>query len=258
MARPSRSGFAFPWRRDEPCQCGSGQAFGACCLSADGRPVQAIASLQPPGPVTGFGHPGCYLAPSCNCSPKLSREHYISRTLISGPQLRVRGFPWQKSEVLFCSPDSLTDKILCQRHNSALSPLDNHAGLAFRAIGEAADYVDQRPLTRRIHYGIISGDALELWAMKTLAGLHASGIPFFAGGKAFRDYPTPVARLARGLVADPPFSLLTLASPLDRGAHEVRTVRRLVWADPRRGRAQACGPDGPHQGSGPQFLSRYR
>jgi hypothetical protein len=80
-----------------------------------------IGSLVPPAPITGESQGGCYLASSRNCHGGLSREHYVSRALIDANNVFVRGMPWQKDEVQRLSPDNLTAKILCRRHNAALN-----------------------------------------------------------------------------------------------------------------------------------------
>jgi hypothetical protein len=192
----------------------------------------AVGKITPPGPVTGYAHPGCYMAPSANCSPRLSREHLISRGLIDGQDLKVRGMPWQRDEVQRCSPDSLTARILCQRHNSSFSPLDAHARRFFLALEQARLHAQRRSLSTRSRYFMTSGTGLELWAMKTLAGLYASGIEFRAGEQRFRDYAPPMDQLVTELSAAEPNVLMTLAIPLKRDGHEKEIGRRAVSIGP--------------------------
>ncbi len=119
MVRPSNTGYSFPWADGDPCPCDGKNRFDRCCKGRDGRPAMAVGSLMPPAPPTGETREGCYLASSQNCGGGLSREHYISRALIDQRDVFVRGMPWQKAEVQRLSPDNLTAKILCRRHNSS-------------------------------------------------------------------------------------------------------------------------------------------
>jgi hypothetical protein len=123
-------------------------------------------------PATDYAHPSCFARGLKDCSQTVSREHYISRsilTLFGEKGLLVSGVPWipdgSQKQV---SPASLTGKILCERHNSSLSPLDSVAAKFFRFFttewsGDAIEVF----LTR--------GFDLERWLLKMLCGLVASG-----------------------------------------------------------------------------------
>lgn len=232
MARPPENGFGFPWKADDPCPCGSGSHFSGCCLGSDGRPGMAVASLTPPAPLTGQAQSGCYMAATADCGGGLSREHYISRGLIDGPELRVRGMPWQREEVARYSPDNLVARILCQRHNSAMSPLDAHAIRFFRAVEAGLTHAQRRSLSRKSLFYMTSGDGLELWAMKTLASLYASGIGFTTPEHRFRDFEPPMERIVAELSSPNPCSIMTLSLPLTQDAHEEQIGRRAVSIGP--------------------------
>src|SRR5262245_34604909 len=63
----------------ELCPCGSGWVIASCCLDpSDGTLRKKVPSIVPPGPKTHFAHAGCYLRDTNNCSPDISREHYVS------------------------------------------------------------------------------------------------------------------------------------------------------------------------------------
>lgn len=218
----------YPWGAEDDCPCGSKEFFGRCCLQPDGRPYMKLGSLQPPGAVTGFAHPRCYLAPSANCSRELSREHYITRALIARPGLKVRGMPWQAEEVLQISPDALTSKVLCRRHNAVLSPLDDHALRIYEALDTARTHATKRSLSRRNYANLLSGEALELWAIKTLAGLLASGMDFRMGPYRFRDYAPPLSSLAAALLSPSPQTMVSAEIPADPDAHEEKIGRAAV------------------------------
>lgn len=232
MARPPTDGFGFPWKRDDPCPCGSGSSFADCCLGGDGWPAMLLGDLVPPAPVTGEAQSGCYMAATADCSGGLSREHYISRGLIDGPELRVRGMPWQREEVAHYSPDNLAARILCRRHNSALSPLDAHAIRLFLALEEGLKHAQRRSLSSRSRFFMTSGDGLELWAMKTLASLYASQIDFTTPHHRFRDFGPPMDRIVTELSSQSPRSFMTLSLPLTEDAHEDLVGRRAVSIGP--------------------------
>ena len=82
--------------------------------------------------------------------------------------------PWQSKPVLSISPDALTAKVLCRRHNAALSPLDAHALRIYEELGKASCHATKRSLSRRNYAGIVSGEPFELWALKTMAGRYCS------------------------------------------------------------------------------------
>src|SRR4051812_37277395 len=65
------------------CPCGSRWVIASCCFDpADGKLRKKVQSIEPPGPMTGFAHDGCYLRGTNNCSPDISREHYISANVL--------------------------------------------------------------------------------------------------------------------------------------------------------------------------------
>ena len=139
MARPNQNSLDLPWNVDEPCPCFSGRNYKDCCLQSDGLPLLNFPDLNPPGESTGAQHQECYMNSSANCSKKLSREHYISKSILSQfDRLMISGFPWQDAhEDTKYGANALTSKVLCSRHNSSLSPLDNLAGHAFQQITDA-------------------------------------------------------------------------------------------------------------------------
>lgn len=105
------------------------------------------------------------------CSDKISREHYVSQALWTGPSVTVQGFSWCKEKPAAIGLGSLTSKILCTYHNGALSDLDAAAGDAFATIRNAVDLANQRAGTpakkhKRVGFGI-NGPLLERWFVKT-------------------------------------------------------------------------------------------
>ena len=152
------------------CPCGSGNPACACCLTVCG--FKKLAALtSPPPPATGNTLPACYAAPLVDCSLKLSREHFVSESLLNelnrDDDLRVSGLRWQQEgQQKVLSPNALASKILCDRHNSALSSLDAIAVRLFGAFNEEGASGSGRQLLY-----LFSGADLERWLLKILCGL---------------------------------------------------------------------------------------
>lgn len=160
-----------------PCPCGSGKAVAKCCLTSKGFQKRS-ARTSPQPPPTGYQHNGCYAAPLCDCSPKLSREHFVSAALLDYLNqtggLRVAGFPWLDGEKSLPT-SALASRMLCHPHNSALWPLDSIAVDVFQAFDERQAVGSGKQL---IH--LFSGHDLERWLLKILCGLSFSknfGLP---------------------------------------------------------------------------------
>ncbi|UVT31530.1 hypothetical protein SEA_MASK_3 [Mycobacterium phage Mask] len=120
------------------CPCGSGRKARRCHMGEDlswiaERPAALLTDAR-----TGYANPGCYGRASKDCSEDLTREHYISDDLLEsiswdGKAVLVRGAAWQPSgERKTVGVNSLSSRILCGRHNRALSPLDALAANFFR------------------------------------------------------------------------------------------------------------------------------
>jgi hypothetical protein len=143
-----------------------------CCLFVR-------SNTTPPGPPTGYAHPACFARDLGDCSSKISREHYISESvlgLFGGEGITVSGLPGQPglpwlahAEEKEVSLASLTAKMLCERHNQALSALDATAANFFR-------FLTAKWSEDAIEVYLVRGYDLERWFLKMLCGLVASGM----------------------------------------------------------------------------------
>jgi len=114
----------------------------------------------------------CYAVYLGNCSGKLSREHYISKSALelAGKTVSVSGFPWQTpDQSMEIGIESLTSKILCEHHNSELSPLDVVGSDFLRLLKASIEGVasDGEFKNETVH---IDGLKLEAWLLKVLCG----------------------------------------------------------------------------------------
>ncbi len=147
------------------CLCGSGKLLKNCCLTTRHNTI-------PKGPATGFSHPRCYARSLNDCSPTISREHYISEGVLKlyGKKTALaKGMKWiPKGNQKEIAINSLTGKVLCNRHNHALSLLDTTAIQFFKFFTKPWDGEKDDIL-------LLSGFELERWMLKMLCGIVASG-----------------------------------------------------------------------------------
>lgn len=179
------------------CPCGSGRKARRCHLGEDlswvaERPPALLTDAR-----TGYANPGCYGRASKDCSDDLTREHYISDDLLEsiswdGKAVLVRGAAWQPSgEGKTVGVNSLSSRILCGRHNRALSPLDKMAASFFRySLEDHLDIFkylgnDPRPDFPR-GFTMVSGPLMEMWLLKVIWGAIESKALNVDGRPAYR------------------------------------------------------------------------
>jgi len=136
-----------------------------------------VAPVVPPGPAKGFAHPGCYLRPTNNCSRTISGEHIVSRAIFEEFDfIEVDGAPWlAPEEKRRIGVKSATANVLCDRHNSAFSPLDTEAARFFRTHRDIGADLNRKSLSRKSRAYLFSGATLELWLLKVACGAFFSG-----------------------------------------------------------------------------------
>ena len=115
----------------------------------------------------------CYMKVLGSCQGKISGETLFSesimRLLMADGDFSISGVPWlEEGETKIISPTSLTANCLCQKHNSALSPLDAAALYFFTALKSCLDRKAQSARS------IVSGHDIERWLLKTIKALAAS------------------------------------------------------------------------------------
>ena len=114
----------------------------------------------------------CYAATLADCSGGVSREHYVSRSVLEivGQKVQISGLPWQKpNEKKTVGTSALTAKILCEHHNSLLSRLDT-AAKEF-VVGLKSSYESAMKGSMSNGTCSIQGDLLEKWLLKVLVGI---------------------------------------------------------------------------------------
>ncbi len=156
------------------CPCGSGSPFFMCCITHSGRLHKKAAITSPYPPKTGYSLGGCYASCLNDCNEVLSREHFISKSLLeylnSSNSLRIGGYPWLNGSEKCLPPEALTSRILCQRYNNALSSLDEKAVRFFKSFDERGVYHTDHKLLF-----LFNGHDFERWILKVLCGMIFSG-----------------------------------------------------------------------------------
>lgn len=171
------------WTRDflgKTCPCGSGNVADTCCWKGDGcwekTPIGKIHIKE-----TKFSNPSCYLSCMSSCSAKISREHFISRNILE--KLTKDKLKFESAAHFFGGQnqveigiDGFASKVLCDNHNSVLSPLDTAAGAAFQRIEELTkDIVVAEKGYNLNSFHVVSGIDMERWMIKVFCGLVAAG-----------------------------------------------------------------------------------
>lgn len=86
----------------------------------------------PPPPVTNYSHPRCYARAFRDCSNTISNEHYISEQVLAlwtvDGLISTNMYSTLPGKLIHLKPNSLGSNILCDRHNAALSGLDDIGG----------------------------------------------------------------------------------------------------------------------------------
>ena len=131
------------------------------------------SDIKPSSPITGLSNPACWMYPYNDCSSKISREHYVSKsTLIQvGDSIDVSGTRWlEKRSSARIRVKRLVAKNLCERHNKAFEPLDRETSSFFRALLSISGLSNSEKHSKYL----ISGDDIQRWMYKTLFGLVTS------------------------------------------------------------------------------------
>jgi hypothetical protein len=115
----------------------------------------------------------CWASCLGDCSSVQSREHLVSQAIFAHDTVTVRGLSWCPTEYVTIGLKGLASKILCQKHNSQLSDLDQAAGewySVFRGTVDLARKRKQEPpwVTPEVVTSRVNAAGVERWLLKTL------------------------------------------------------------------------------------------
>lgn len=162
------------FRPNAPCPCGKNKRAKDCCMTKKREWYKEPADINPKGLPSGISNPGCYLKDQKNCCDKISKEHYISQTVLKDKEFNgtvaISGLKWiPENTYKRMTTPNLVANILCKRHNEALSDLDNVAGRFIRLIGDIdKDFNNDKP---KSSFSLFAGEDIERWMIKTLLNL---------------------------------------------------------------------------------------
>jgi len=188
--------------RDAPCPCGSQLAAGNCHVApSDGRWVTPSAEPLLTDKRTGYGHPACYANASSDCSGKLTSEHWLSKNVLMAlAPITISGMPWQQGGQDTVGVNSLGSNVLCERHNEALSVLDEVAGQVFRVLRDFQADLRVDPDPHGPEFALFDGPTIERWLLKMFWGAVAARALSTSSGPITSIPPAiPLAELAEAL-----------------------------------------------------------
>ncbi len=167
-------------QRSGPCPCGSALPAQDCHSSDNGQWLEAAAPPLLAGHRTGISNPICYARSSKDCSQESSKEHWISRNILrsmssNGKPPMLEGLPWLQGQRRPIPAGALDSRILCKRHNNALSVLDGCAGRVFRALHLFQDELVPGAKRSPDRFLLVSGQLFERWLLKLALGGLFSG-----------------------------------------------------------------------------------
>ncbi len=120
-------------------------------------------------PSSGFQNPQCYAAPIGSCSQEMSREHYISKTILKKfNTVDTSGIPWLKTDRKLAAENLFITNRLCRSNNNALSDVD-------KKFGEFFSYSERLHELRNLSLGV-DGSIIERWLLKVLFGIESTGL----------------------------------------------------------------------------------
>jgi hypothetical protein len=117
-------------------------------------------------------NPNCWAAPLGGCEGKISGEHLFTEGLFTDTAVFVQGFEWCKDTPKPIGIANLTANILCETHNSLLSPMDEAAIQCKKAFEDAVALMNFRMRYKKQPWTLkrfpVNGALFEAWLVKTL------------------------------------------------------------------------------------------
>lgn len=150
---------------DGPCPCAGGKTV-ADCQCKNRRFVPLPVDTRPRGIFTGIRVPKWYAQVTGDCRPPLSHDHAIAEAIWEDfqrtPVIRTLSDGSKRS----VPPSAAGRKVLCRRHNSALSPLDDVGRRFVRAL---KDQILHRFQNSPQHtHTLFNGFDIERWMLNVL------------------------------------------------------------------------------------------
>lgn len=119
----------------------------------------------------------CWAFSNGDCSGKLTGEHIISKGIFKENNIYVKGFDWCINDYQAIGLNSLTKKVLCNKHNSTLSPVDVGGINAINSLERVFSLCNELDLNNskiiNLQIPNIDGHLFERWLLKVAINLIA-------------------------------------------------------------------------------------
>jgi hypothetical protein len=138
-----------------------------------------------------------------DCKGKITAEHIVTEGLWTSNEVGVFGLPWCREKHVFIGVKNLTKNMLCDRHNSTLSPVDEGGITAFDTFRQTSKVHVQRYAniesgfrTGRldVYTYTFNGPLFERWLLKTMINMEMAGDQNLPVGPYFNQ-PQPACDL---------------------------------------------------------------
>jgi hypothetical protein len=164
--------------RNDYCPCGSKRRARSCHWDKAGRWRSPSVQSLVEGPRTGHANPRCYASGAKDCSTKLTNEHWLSAAIMravgGNEHSKFSGLAWQAGAESSLPWQVLGSKVLCERHNAALGPLDAVATQFFEVLRHYETDLELQVDPHGDEFAMFHGDLLERWMLKMLWGAVAA------------------------------------------------------------------------------------
>ncbi len=159
-------------------------------------------------------NPKCWAHPLGGCGGRITGEHYVSKSTLTGRSLHIKGLSFCRQDFVEIPIGGAVANILCESHNSGMSPADHEAGKLRAALIDILNY-EIPPGASPLHHpwltSSIEGPLIKRWAAKTACNL------FTMDGKPL---PIHLVQCAFGLPTDKPVFLFGANQVGDKPGHE--------------------------------------
>lgn len=146
----------------------------------------------------------CWAIERGGCDQGISREHLLSKGIFDDSFVYVKGFHWCRDVEVRVGLSSLTGKVLCGFHNSALSPVDIAGIKIVRYFDQLYPNIENLPSEKT--EPPFDGHMFERWLLKTAINISYGSSEHIGVGMTDSKPGKPSAYLLAVVFGDIPFS----------------------------------------------------
>jgi hypothetical protein len=150
---------------DTACPCGGGKTVGECRCKGRGF-VPAQVNTRPGRIASGMRSARCYARATSDCGGPISADHAIAEAISDDFQRSPITRILVDGTTRTIPPSAAGRNVLCKRHNSALSPLDQVGRRFVHALGRQIQHKFEDS-SEQIDF-LFNGFDVERWMLKVL------------------------------------------------------------------------------------------